>query len=254
MCGTAAAASTLLTVTRTSSEPARASSATCRTVAATSAVSVLVIDWTTMGAAPPIVDRPDRDGNAAAALARAIFRIAVHWSVSRATSTLVWSGEIDGLLVVGEPHAMRVADHDGERRAAVYALLGARRIQLREDRLAAAIADLHPRRLLEHHAHLALARSGAGSSSRAALCAATVPLRRAGRPCAGASGAGRRTADAPTRRDPAAGRAAGTAGAPRLLRGDGGDGAAASLTRAPCAVGKNSYAASAATMTASATA
>ena len=55
MRGTAAAASSRSTVTRTSSEPARASAATCRAVASTSAVSVLVIDWTTIGAPPPIV-------------------------------------------------------------------------------------------------------------------------------------------------------------------------------------------------------
>src|SRR5512143_4093165 len=54
MSGTARAASSLLTVTRTSSEPASASARTCATVAATSAVSVLVIDWTTIGAPPPI--------------------------------------------------------------------------------------------------------------------------------------------------------------------------------------------------------
>src|SRR5215475_1747958 len=53
ICGTAAAASSLLTVTRTSSEPARASEATCSTVEATSAVSVLVIDCTTTGASEP---------------------------------------------------------------------------------------------------------------------------------------------------------------------------------------------------------
>src|SRR6476469_2868699 len=47
--GTAAADSGLLTVTRTSSEPARHKSATCFTVEATSAVSVLVIDCTTIG-------------------------------------------------------------------------------------------------------------------------------------------------------------------------------------------------------------
>ena len=47
--GTAAAASSVLTVTRTSSEPARASAITWLTVPATSAVSVLVMDWTTMG-------------------------------------------------------------------------------------------------------------------------------------------------------------------------------------------------------------
>src|ERR1051325_6962892 len=46
--GTARAASSLLTVTRTSSEPAACRARTCATVAATSAVSVLVIDWTTM--------------------------------------------------------------------------------------------------------------------------------------------------------------------------------------------------------------
>ena len=53
MRGTAAADSALLTVTRTSSEPARHSSATCLVVEATSAVSVLVIDCTTTGALPP---------------------------------------------------------------------------------------------------------------------------------------------------------------------------------------------------------
>src|ERR1700730_11104456 len=53
MGATAAAASLVLTVMRTSSEPARASACTCRAVASTSAVSVLVIDWTTIGAPPP---------------------------------------------------------------------------------------------------------------------------------------------------------------------------------------------------------
>src|SRR5665647_3872624 len=56
--GTAAAASGLSTVMRTSSEPARASSATCFAVPAMSAVSVLVIDCTTIGAAPPTVTVP----------------------------------------------------------------------------------------------------------------------------------------------------------------------------------------------------
>ena len=50
---TAAAAASLFTVTRTTSEPARASAATCFTVEATSAVSVLVIDCTITGASPP---------------------------------------------------------------------------------------------------------------------------------------------------------------------------------------------------------
>ena len=48
--GTAAAASSRSTVIRTISDPARARAATWATVASTSAVSVLVIDWTTRGA------------------------------------------------------------------------------------------------------------------------------------------------------------------------------------------------------------
>src|SRR5574341_759065 len=50
---TARAASSVLTVTRTSSLPAACSARTCAAVAAASAVSVLVIDWTTIGWALP---------------------------------------------------------------------------------------------------------------------------------------------------------------------------------------------------------
>src|SRR6266550_5966317 len=53
MSGTARAASSVLTVTRTSSEPAWWRARTCAAVAAASAVSVLVMDWTTMGWAEP---------------------------------------------------------------------------------------------------------------------------------------------------------------------------------------------------------
>src|ERR1044071_10356314 len=56
--GPAAAASSRSTVMRTISEPALASAATWRTVESTSAVSVLVIDCTTMGAPPPTVTFP----------------------------------------------------------------------------------------------------------------------------------------------------------------------------------------------------
>ncbi len=53
MGATAAAASVVLTVTRTSSEPARASDLICWTVPSISAVSVFVMDWTTMGKVAP---------------------------------------------------------------------------------------------------------------------------------------------------------------------------------------------------------
>src|SRR6476646_11852993 len=51
--GTASAAASLLTVTRTSCEPACARRATWIAVASASAVSVFVIDWTTTGCADP---------------------------------------------------------------------------------------------------------------------------------------------------------------------------------------------------------
>src|SRR2546429_4573100 len=55
---TAAAASLVLTVIRTSSEPARARALTCCAVPSTSAVSVFVMDCTTMGAPPPTWTEP----------------------------------------------------------------------------------------------------------------------------------------------------------------------------------------------------
>ena len=60
MAGTALAASGVLTVIRTSSDPARASASTCAAVAATFAVSVSVMDCTTMGAPPPTRTGPTR--------------------------------------------------------------------------------------------------------------------------------------------------------------------------------------------------
>src|SRR5712691_231652 len=56
--GTARAASSVFTVTRTSSEPALASAITWLTVDMTSAVSVLVIDCTTTGFVPPTFTGP----------------------------------------------------------------------------------------------------------------------------------------------------------------------------------------------------
>src|SRR5271165_4366382 len=68
--GTAAAASSRSTVRRTISEPARASAAIWRAVASTSAVSVLVIDWTTTGAPPPTVTAASPAPTRTPALAR----------------------------------------------------------------------------------------------------------------------------------------------------------------------------------------
>src|SRR6267378_1850972 len=56
--GMACAAASLFTVTRTSSLPAACRARTCAAVAATSAVSVFVIDWTTIGWALPTCTPP----------------------------------------------------------------------------------------------------------------------------------------------------------------------------------------------------
>src|SRR5262245_2636081 len=48
----------MLTVIRTSSDPARASSMHCWVVALTSAVSVFAMDWTATGAPPPTMTLP----------------------------------------------------------------------------------------------------------------------------------------------------------------------------------------------------
>jgi len=58
--GTAAAASGMLTVIRTISEPARASSMHWVAVDFTSTVSVFDMDWTTTGAPPPTMTLPTR--------------------------------------------------------------------------------------------------------------------------------------------------------------------------------------------------
>ncbi len=79
--GTAAAAASVLTVTRTSWDPAAASRTTWSAVASTSAVSVFVIDWTTTGWALPTSTPPmstdgvgRRRGRSSSALVTACLR------------------------------------------------------------------------------------------------------------------------------------------------------------------------------------
>src|SRR5262245_11313512 len=86
--GTAAAASGRLTVTRTISEPASASSTHCAAVARASAVSVMVIDCTTTGAAPPTWTCPTRTPTVLCSLSVAIGRIS-HDSIRRMRAIVV---------------------------------------------------------------------------------------------------------------------------------------------------------------------
>src|SRR5438552_16235544 len=60
MAGSALAASGVLTVTRAISQPACSNWWICSTVAFTSAVSGVVMDWTTIGAPPPMGTLPTR--------------------------------------------------------------------------------------------------------------------------------------------------------------------------------------------------
>jgi hypothetical protein len=62
MAGSAAAASSSGTASRTRSAPASARARTCASVPSTSGVCVVVIDWTEMGAPPPISTAPTRTG------------------------------------------------------------------------------------------------------------------------------------------------------------------------------------------------
>src|SRR6185436_19233891 len=95
--GTARAASSTLTVMRTISDPACASSMHCCAVPAASAVSVLVIDCTTTGAPPPTVTAPMR------------------------TATVAWrgaSGEPETSAVTGKSYQAAVLSYLGRLRCA----------------------------------------------------------------------------------------------------------------------------------------
>ena len=86
--GTAARAASVLTVTRTSCEPAWARRATWIAVASASAVSVFVIDWTTTGWAEPRRARrrrrPRRSVAAAAGARRGLIGGRPTWTRRRA--------------------------------------------------------------------------------------------------------------------------------------------------------------------------
>src|SRR4029079_3321350 len=90
--GTACAASGRLTVTRTISEPASASSMHWRAVPAASAVSVMVIDWTTTGAPPPTCTPPTLTPMLRCNFRTAIFRNVVSDSDSAAWPLLALFG------------------------------------------------------------------------------------------------------------------------------------------------------------------
>src|SRR5579859_5350685 len=114
--GTASAAASVFTVTRTSSEPAFARAITWLTVEVTSAVSVLVIDWTTMGWPPPTRTPPTLTATEARRLISAINRYFIS-GFSEITSTGFRFDRIPKdadafelhLDRIARPHLLRVA-------------------------------------------------------------------------------------------------------------------------------------------------
>src|SRR3954471_2868375 len=144
--GTAAAASSRSTVMRTSSEPARASASTCRAVASASAVSVLVIDWTTIGAPPPMTTPSTATGRETLLLGELMQRLFqreprdFHFHVRQ---------QIDLAVVVAHLHVLRVADDDVVGRRAAHHALGAGGIERRHELASGGVGDLGPGVLVE---------------------------------------------------------------------------------------------------------
>src|SRR6266446_1248870 len=146
MGATWAAASGELTVMRTSSEPARASASTCRAVASASAVSVLVIDWTTIGAPPPMTTSSTATGRESLLLGELMKRLFqrepgdFHFHVRL---------QINLAVVVAHLHVLSIADDDGVRRRAAHHALGARGVERGHELAPGGIGDLGPRLLVE---------------------------------------------------------------------------------------------------------
>src|SRR5450759_5608057 len=103
MWGIALAASSLLTVTRTTSLPARARAATCFTVLGTSAVSVLVMDCTITGALLPTRTPPMVAVKVFLRWISAMFRVYFKPGMGKAR----------GLGVIAVNQKARCADPDG---------------------------------------------------------------------------------------------------------------------------------------------
>src|SRR6266851_4884573 len=141
MRGTCAAASAVFTVTRTISEPARASSATWAVVLWASAVSVLVMDCTRIGASPPISARPTRTCRV---LRRRMFAMSRLLQCQARDFDLDIGFQIDRLVVVAEVHRRGVTDHQRKRRPSDNDRPGAARIELRHQRPAFLLLDLDP--------------------------------------------------------------------------------------------------------------
>src|SRR3954470_12570004 len=147
MAGTARAASSVLTVTRTSSLPAACSARTCAAVAAASAVSVLVIDWTTIGWTLPTGTPPTRT----VTVGRRILT-----ARNLALKNLV--PEDDAQIQQTEPQLAREARHSG--------VLRERRVYTDPQRVGVEDAVGKRNRVGREQRHRGLLRAGDGAGGR----------------------------------------------------------------------------------------
>src|SRR5688572_16597640 len=151
MAGTCLAASSVFTVMRTISEPARASAATWSAVDFASSVSVLVIDCTRMGASPPMTLSATLTGRE---MRRVCMGLLERETRDRHLGVRL---ERELAVVVEHLHVGRVADDDLKRGAARDLGLASGLVHPGQQHLAAAVADLDPRAALEAQ------RDGAGA-------------------------------------------------------------------------------------------
>src|SRR6267378_6478897 len=159
MRGTCAAASAVLTVTRTISEPARASSTIWVAVPWRSAVSVFVIDCTKTGAPPPISACPTRTWRVLylgmPVMSRSIQRQSRDFDLDVGF-------QIDGAIVVDKAHRRAVADHKRQRAPPEDDPAASGGIQLRHQRPAVPVPDLDPGFAVELEPNPSLASAATG--------------------------------------------------------------------------------------------
>src|SRR5260221_5318320 len=137
MRATCAAASGVFTVMRTSSEPARASASTCRTVASASSVSVLVIDCTTTGAPAPMRTSSTETW-------REILRFMGSGDGEARDVLLAVRPQVEQAVVVQHLHVAGVADHQVEPAAALHHALATQRVERGQELPPVGVLHLEP--------------------------------------------------------------------------------------------------------------
>src|SRR5258708_7001293 len=163
MRGTCTAASAVLTAKRTISQPARARSPTWGAGLLRAALSGFGIECTNTGAPPPLSPCPTRTWRVLylgmTVMSRSIQRQSRDFDLDVGF-------QIDGLVVVGKAHGRPAADHERQRSLPDDDPAASGGIQLRHQRLAVPVPDLHPGFPVELEPNPPLASGAAGGLLR----------------------------------------------------------------------------------------